>query len=131
MRVVTVPDGVLSAMRFAPDTLLTPGEQDVLRRFCAGFHTLPVMPGKMAVFGSRATGGADEHSDLDMAVFFDGSRSAELETRLSAIAFSAQSPYRSGPYGIFLRPVPLYITDKSLFLDSIRPDLEVVWTRPN
>ena len=34
-------DPLLAAVRFDPGTLLTPGEQDVLRRFCAGFAPSP------------------------------------------------------------------------------------------
>ncbi len=123
-------DPLLEAVRFAPDSLLTPGEQDVLRRFCAGFRRLPRMPRRVAVFGSRARGGSHAHSDLDVAVMMDVPRDPAFEPVLSAIALSAQQPYWLDGYGISLRPVALYRGEPEAFLNAIRNDLEVVWTRP-
>lgn len=122
-------DPMLAAVRFAPDTLLTPGEQDVLRRFCAGLRKLPRLPQQVAVFGSRARGESDEQSDLDVAVIVDGARDRSFETALSAIALSAQRPYWLDRYGISLRPVPIYRGEPVAFLNALRDDLEVVWTR--
>ena len=121
---------MLEAVRFAPDSFLTPGEQDVLRRFCGGFNRLPRMPRRAAVFGSRARGGSHAHSDLDVAVMMDVPRDPAFEPVLSAIALSAQLPYRLDGYGISLRPVVFYRGEPTAFLDAIREDLEVVWTRP-
>lgn len=123
-------DPLLEAVRFDPDTLLTPGEQDVLRRFCAGLSELPRLPRSVAVFGSRARGGSHAHSDLDVAVLSDGPRDRSLEAALSAIALGAQQPYWLDQYGISLRPVPIYRGEPSAFLDAIRDELEVVWKRP-
>lgn len=130
VRSVMQRDAVLEAVRFAPDTLLTPGEQDVLRRFCAGLSKLPRLPQSVAVFGSRARGGSHAHSDLDVAVISDGPREGSLESALSTIALGAQRPYWLDQYGISLRPVPIYRGEPSAFLDAIRDELEVVWTRP-
>ena len=123
-------DPLLGALRFSRDTLLTPGEQDVLRRFCAHLGKLPRLPHSVAVFGSRAKGGSDEHSDLDVAVLADGSRDRLFDAALSAIALGAQKPYWLDRYGISLRPVVFYQREPPGFLDAIRDDLEVVWTRP-
>jgi hypothetical protein len=123
-------DPMLEAVRFAPDSLLTPGEQDVLRRFCGGFRRLPRMPRRAAVFGSRARGDSHAHSDLDVAVMMDVPRDPAFEPVLSAIALSAQLPYRLDGYGISLRPVVFYRGEPTAFLDAIQEDLEVVWTRP-
>jgi len=123
-------DPMLEAVRFAPDSLLTPGEQDVLRRFCGGFRGLPHLPRRAAVFGSRARGGSHAQSDLDVAVMMDVPRDPAFEPELSAIALRAQLPYRLEGYGISLRPVVFYRGERTAFLDAIREDLEVVWTRP-
>lgn len=123
-------DPLVEAVRFDRDTLLTPGEQDVLRRFCARLGKLPSLPRSVAVFGSRAKGGSHAQSDLDVAVLADGMRERSFETALSAIALGAQKPYWLGEYGISLRPVAFYRGESPAFLDAIRNDWEIVWTRP-
>jgi predicted nucleotidyltransferase len=132
VRVETVMrrDPVLAAVRFGPGTLLSPGEQDVLRRFCAGLRKLPRLPERVAVFGSRARGESDEHSDLDVAVMMDGPRDGALERALSAIAHDARKNYWMDGYGIALRPVPLYRNERTALWHAIRDEMEVVWTRP-
>ena len=123
-------DPLLEAVCFDPRTLLTPGEQDVLRRFCAGFGRLPRMPRRAAVFGSRARGDSHAHSDLDVAVMVDAPRDTAFESALSAIALAAQRPYWLGQYGILLRPVPFYADERTPLLEAIAREMEVVWTRP-
>ena len=130
LRSVLRRDPLLEAVRFDPGTLLTPGEQDVLRRFCAGFGGLSRMPQRAAVFGSRARGGSHERSDLDVAVLVEGSPERAFESALSALALSAQQPYWLDGYGIALRPVVFYRGEPAAFLRAIRDDLEVVWKRP-
>lgn len=123
-------DPLLGAVQFGPDTLLSPGEQDVVRRFCARLGRLPRLPRCVAVFGSRARGGSHAHSDLDVAVVDDGIREPSYETALSAIALGAQKPYWLGEYGISLRPVAIFRGESPAFLEAIRDDWEIVWTRP-
>ena len=123
-------DPLLAAVRFGRATHLSPGEQDVLRRFCGEFARLPRLPAWAAVFGSRARGASQAHSDLDVAVLVDAPRDPAFESALSAIALAAQRPYWLGAYGISLRPVPVYPGESAPFLDAIRDEMEVVWTRP-
>lgn len=120
-------DASLAAVRFRGDTLLTPGERDVLRRFCAALPTLSRRPTRVAAFGSRTRGGSTERSDLDVAVFFEGARDRALESGLSAIALAAQKPYSLDGFAIALRPVAFYREEPEPFLDAIRKDLESVW----
>lgn len=129
LRSVMQPDPLLLAVRFGPGTLLTPGEQDVLRRFCAAFGRLPRLPQRVAVFGSRARGESNAKSDLDVAVLARGARDPVFESALSAIAMEAQAPYWMDGYGIFLRPV-VFDDAGGTMPPSIRNDLEVIWTRP-
>lgn len=130
VRAVRTRDPLLARVRFARDTFLTPGEQDVLRRFCAKMGQLPRLPLKVAVFGSRARGDSHARSDLDVAVLSDGPRDRSFESALSAISLAAQRPYWLGEYRIALRPVAISLGEASAFLESIRGDLEEVWTRP-
>lgn len=123
-------DPLLARVQFGRETFLTPGEQDVLRRFCARFRDLPRLPRKVSVFGSRARGGAHAQSDLDVAVLVDGSRDSSMDAALSAIAFAAQKNYWLGEYGISLRPVAFYAGEAAAFLEAIGEDEEAVWTRP-
>ena len=88
------------------------------------------MPRRAAVFGSRARGGSHTHSDLDVAVLADGVRDESFDSALSAIALSAQQSYWLDGYGISLRPVAFYRGEPAAFLNAIRNDWEVVWTRP-
>ena len=129
LRSVMQPDPLLLAVRFAPGTLLTPGEQDVLRRFCAAFGRLPRLPQRVAVFGSRARGESNARSDLDVAVLVRGARDPAFESALSAIAMEAQAPYWMDGYGIFLRPV-VFDGAGAMMPSPIRNDLEAIWTRP-
>jgi hypothetical protein len=123
-------DALLAAVRFGRDTALSPGEQDVLRRFCGAFGSLPRVPARAAVFGSRARGASHPHSDLDVAVLVDAPRDPAFESALSAIALAAQRPYWLGEYGISLRPVPFYPGERTALLEAIGGEMEVVWTRP-
>jgi len=130
VRVTLRKDPIAAAMRFRPETCLTPGEQDVLRRFCGGLARFGQAPRNVAVFGSRARGNSHAGSDLDVAVFLDADKSLDIERALARLALQAQAPYREGAYGIFLKPVALFRDAPNTFLESIKPDLEVVWTRP-
>jgi len=125
-------DPLAAELRFAPASLLTPGEQDVLRRFCAGLRVLPELPAKVLVFGSRAQGGADERSDLDVAVLFDGGRNVAIEAALSDIALEARRPYCAGEYGIYLKPVALFGRRRGPdpLRDVVAREGEAIWKRP-
>lgn len=123
-------DPALAAVRFRSDSCLTPGEQDVLRRFCAGLARIGGKARKVAVFGSRARGNSHANSDLDVAVFLDGEKSAATEQALASLSLQAQSPYLDGIYGIYLKPVALFRGESRSFLESIKPEMEVIWTKP-
>ena len=130
-RTVTAPDPVARAVRFAEDTLLTPTEQDVVRRFCAGLPRLAELPLKVAIFGSRAKGGSGVNSDLDIAVIMECGRSEQVERILASVAFQAGAPYREGDAGIYVKPVPIFSEDRPKgFFHAIRSHMESVWTRP-
>jgi hypothetical protein len=110
---------------------LTPAEKDVLRRFCTGLRRLPELPIQVAVFGSRATGTSRVSSDLDVAVLMDCKRSPQVERTLASLAFRAQAPYQDGGVGISLRPVPIFVEDRSRgFFDGIQHSMDPIWTRP-
>ena len=130
IKAVRTTDRSIARVRFARDTVLSPGEQDVLRRFCARLEELPRIPLAVAVFGSRARGDSNELSDLDVAVFLDVARDPATESRLSSFAELASRPYRSGRYGIFLRPVTLCERTDAAFVASIRPEMELIWIAP-
>ena len=130
-RVTLRADPWAAAVHFRADTCLTPGEQDVLRRFCAGLAQFGKLARKAAVFGSRARGRSHAGSDLDVAVFIAGEPSAEVERALAGLALRAQAPYRDGAYGIYLKPVALFQSGPRAFVESIKPEMELVWTRPN
>ncbi len=130
-RVVLAPDAVTAAVSFAKNSLLTPAEQDVLRRFCSGLRRLPELPLQVALFGSRAKGGSGTHSDLDVAVVMSCGRSGRIERMLVSLAHQAEAPYQEGDAGIHLRPVPVFAEDESrVFFNAIRRDMELLWTRP-
>jgi len=130
VRIVTrrISDPLLTGVRFTEAVHLSPGEQDVLRRFCRQLSALPRLPGRIAVFGSRARGDSDERSDLDLAVYFEGTRDRETDSRLSALAGEAARRYRSGRFGIRLRPVPLYEPQDAAFAAAIEPEAQTIWT---
>ncbi len=130
-KTVSAVDPVACAVRFAKDTLLTPAEQDVLRRFCAGLRRLPQLPLKVAIFGSRARGGSGVHSDLDVAVVMGCGRSGAIERTLASLAQRAHAPYHEADAGIRLRPVAVFSGDQSKgFFTAIQNQMEPVWTRP-
>lgn len=128
---VTTLDPVAASVRFSKDTLLTPAEQDVVRRFCGGLRRLPELPLHVAIFGSRAKGGSGVNSDLDVAVVMESHQSAQVSRTLAALAYKAAAPYQEDGGGIHLKPVPIFIEDRHKgFFTAIRRHLDTVWTRP-
>ncbi len=128
---VVSADPITRAISFSKDSLLTPAEQDVVRRFCAGLRRLPELPVQVAIFGSRARGGSGVNSDLDVAVVMACGRSGQIERSLVSLAHQAGAPYREADAGIHLRPVPIFAEDRRKgFLNAIRSHMEPVWTRP-
>lgn len=131
VRSVTAQDPLAAAADFRPRSLLTPAEKDVIRRFCAGMKKLPLLPDSLAVFGSRAKGGAHIDSDLDLAVLMPGENSAKIEQSLAAISAWAVKPYQAEGIGIRLRPVALFHADRQgAFFQAICKDMDTVWTKP-
>lgn len=92
----------------APETLLTPGEHQVLEDFLSRATRLP-KAGRIetvTLFGSRARGGSHEGSDLDVAVFCDGLRDRELERQILDAAIEAM--FELDAMEIRLHPVVLF-----------------------
>ena len=128
---VMIKDPVAAAARFRRGSLLTPAEKDVIRRFCAGMRKLPALPERVAVFGSRAKGGAHIDSDLDLAVLMGGEKSAKIDASLAAMSAWAVEPYQENGIGIRLRPVAIFSADRErAFFKAICNDMDTVWTRP-
>ncbi|MGQ0651554.1 MAG: nucleotidyltransferase family protein [Betaproteobacteria bacterium] len=125
-------DPLLAGVRFSEASLLTPGEREVLRRFCAQAAALPRAARKVLVFGSRARGDADERSDLDVAVRFAGARDRQIESALSGIALRARRGYSTARYGIRLKPVALFDAERgaSALAHAVAAEGETIWTRP-
>jgi predicted nucleotidyltransferase len=71
---------------------LTPFERDLLRKLVSQFSNIPEVR-KVLLFGSRARGLSDEHSDLDVAVVTDtidpASRAALEEAKWKALSDDA------------------------------------------
>jgi hypothetical protein len=128
---VITPDPVVQAVRFKADSLLTPGEQDVLRRFCSGLRKLPTLPRRVSVFGSRAIGGSDAASDLDVAVIVDReSNVGPVQRAVGGIAATACGDYQEGEHRIRLRPVVLRRGARTGLARAVGAHQETVWTRP-
>ncbi|MGH8681702.1 MAG: nucleotidyltransferase domain-containing protein [Burkholderiales bacterium] len=130
-RSILTLDAVSQAVRFSPESLLTPAEREVLRRFCSGLRKLPTLPRRVAVFGSRVRGNSDASSDLDVAVFVD--RQDEVPAArhaLGGIAAAACGDYQAGTYRILLRPVVLRRGARGSLAEAVRAEQETVWTRP-
>lgn len=131
IRSVRSVDPIVKAVRFSSESLLTPAEQDVIRRFCAGLRRLPSLPAEVAVFGSRVKGDSTIGSALDVAVLLECPRAPRVEQMLYSLAHQAQAPYVHGPIGICLKPVAIFQEDRRRgFFGAIRNCMEPVWTRP-
>ena len=122
-------DPLLGAARFSRASLLSPAERDVIRRIAIRLRGLPELPEMLAIFGSRSKGGSVAGSDIDLAVFVRNP-SVALQNRILAIAHRAQAPYEGEGCAIVVRPVLLKAGQSGAFLESIKDDLEVVWTKP-
>lgn len=122
-------DPNLVAVRFRKDSLLSPSEREVIRRIVAQLHRLAEIPHRLAIFGSRAKGGSQPHSDIDLAVYMSRP-SPQLQTRILSIVQGAQAPYEQDGYAIIVRPILLSVEPSGAFYDSIRDHLETVWTKP-
>lgn len=92
----------------APETLLTPGERQVLEDFLSRAMRLPKARRikTITLFGSRARGGSHEGSDLDVTMFCDGFRDRELERQILDAAIEAM--YELDAMEIRLHPVVLF-----------------------
>lgn len=131
IRSVRSVDPIVKAVWFSSESLLTPAEQDVIRRFCAGLRRLPLLPEKVAVFGSRVRGDSTIGSDLDVAVLLECPRARRVEQMLYSLAHQAQAPYVDGLVGIRLKPVAVFQEDRRRgFFSGIQDRMEPVWTRP-
>jgi predicted nucleotidyltransferase len=90
------------------ETLLTPREQQVLEAFLSRTRRLSEATRIAAVvlFGSRARGDSHQDSDLDVAVFCDGSRDRPLERQILDAAIEVMDELDA--LEIKLRPVALF-----------------------
>ena len=66
------------------DTRIT----QAIERFKASPEKLGVRAERIVVFGSRAVGGADEHSDIDLAVVSDDFEGMDVFRRLETIGLA-------------------------------------------
>lgn len=111
---------------------LTPRETQVLGDFLARATRLPKAERieTVTLFGSRARGRSHEHSDLDVAVFCEGSRDKELEHRLLDAAVEAMVELDAIEIG--LHPVVLF-KDESRHGTALRHNIEresvLLWER--
>lgn len=122
-------DPALARIDFSKAPLLTPSEQEALRRLVAFVGRFREPPARIAIFGSRAKGGSTIDSDLDVAVFVD-QPSGALERRVLAAAARAHAPYQVEGATLVLRPVLLGRRGRSALHDAVMQDIQVVWTRP-
>jgi predicted nucleotidyltransferase len=85
--------------------------------------------GRVWVFGSRARGASTQDSDLDVAIEFDASESAELRSWLEALRVEAEAPVADQWPG-FVNLIGLYAHDLDPRLARrVRTEGLLIWER--
>lgn len=107
---------------------LTPGERALVGVFIDGVREVlaPETLERIVVFGSRARGSGHADSDLDIAVFAQGTLAPDLHLRLAEIAEEAQTDREDLPH---LRPILITPDQRHnpLLLAAIETDGVAVW----
>ncbi len=111
---------------------LTPLEKQVVHQVAEAVvrEHLPVV--ELKVFGSRARGHSNEHSDLDIAVVLDGEPDRDAGLRVADIAnrVSQALGEDEAHYPLRIQLVPLFHGDEQGYLArTIAHEAVTVWTK--
>ena len=108
----------------------TPLETDIIRRLAEALVEAGIPACSLRVFGSRARGHSDEHSDLDIAVALRAPPDPMLTRRILDLGRALSVPPEPGAPGLRVQTVPFFEGEEwSPLARAIAPDAETVWTR--
>jgi hypothetical protein len=108
----------------------TPLEQDIIRRLATDLAGAGIPARRLRIFGSRARGRSDEHSDLDIAVDLGSPRDPGLARRVRDLGFSLSVRPEGGGPGLRVQLLPLFEGEELTPLArTIAREAETVWTR--
>jgi predicted nucleotidyltransferase len=107
----------------------SPAECQIFDRLAAALRADGVPVRSLRVFGSRARGRSDAHSDLDIAVLLDGASNRAMAKRIAAVALDLSRFDETTGLGIRVQAVPMFRGDEQgFFARTIARDADTVWT---